>query len=167
MLRKIKVLLIITVALWGFIGAFGNLHDWSGTIAAVGAVTSMTTFDGGSTSWQATSSPIVIWVGAIFIMLSKLATGILCSIGAWKMWNSNNNNISEFLAAKKIALAGCAIAVIMLFGGFIVIAESWFELWRSDVMRGPVLGSAFRYGSMILLISLFVGLPDDLEETKG
>nr|MDA3933179.1 DUF2165 family protein [Gammaproteobacteria bacterium] len=61
----------------------------------------------------------------------------------------------------EIALTGCMIAVIMLFGGFIVIAESWFELWRSDVMRGPVLESAFRYGGMIMLIALFVATKDE------
>ncbi|MFT6056479.1 MAG: hypothetical protein ACJAS2_000754 [Pseudohongiellaceae bacterium] len=27
----------------------------------------------------------------------------------------------------------------MLFGGFIVIAEGWFELWRSEFLRGPSL----------------------------
>jgi hypothetical protein len=42
----------------------------------------------------------------------------------------------------------------MLFGGFIVIADSRFELWRSDGMRGPVLDSAYRYLGSILLIAL-------------
>lgn len=51
--------------------------------------------------------------------------------------------------------------VIMLFGGFIVIAETWFELWRSEVMRDPVLGSAFRYAALMLLIALFVANKDD------
>lgn len=58
-------------------------------------------------------------------------------------------------------MTGCAIAVTMLLGGFIVIAETWFELWRSDVMRGPVLGSAFRYAGLITLIALFVATRDD------
>ena len=49
----------------------------------------------------------------------------------------------------------------MLFTGFIVIAESWFELWRSDVMRGPVLDSAFRYGGMIALIAVFVAVKEE------
>lgn len=161
MLRKAKILLILTVALWGFIGVLGNILDWSGTIAAVGATTSMATFEGGATSWQASSNPIVIWIGAIFISLSKIAVGVLCTIGAQKMWLAKNADAKTFLVAKEFALTGCAIAVIMLFGGFIVIAESWFELWRSETMRGPVLESAFRYGGMIMLISLFVATPDD------
>ncbi len=161
MLRITKIVLILTVVLWGSVGALQNIIDWSGTTGAVASATSMVTFDGGAESWQATSSPIVIWIGALFILLSKVATAVLCLIGAGRMWKAQGSDAATFAKAKEIALAGCAIAVIMLFGGFIVIAESWFELWRSDVMRGPVLASVFRYGGMIALIAIFVGAGDD------
>ena len=157
MLRIVKVLLVVTVVLWGGIGAFHNVMDWNGTLGAVAAATSMATFEGGAEAWQATSSPVVIWIGALFIMLSKLAAACLCAIGALNMWKARDGDAAAFAAAKEYALAGCAVAVIMLFGGFIVIAESWFELWRSDAMRGPVLEAAFRYAGLIALIGLFVG----------
>jgi predicted small integral membrane protein len=44
----------------------------------------------------------------------------------------------------------------MLFGGFIVLAEAWFELYRSDALRGPVLDTAYRYLGSVLLIALFI-----------
>ena len=161
MLRTAKIFLVATVALWGLLGAFQNIIDWGETIASVGAATSMATFKDGATSWQATSNPVVIWIGALFIVLSKLAVGVLCAIGAVRMWQARGYDASAFAASKEVALTGCAVAVIMLFGGFIVIAESWFELWRSDVMRDPVLGSAFRYSGMIALIALFVATKDE------
>lgn len=161
MLRITKIILVSVVALWGFTGAFGNLNDWTGTMSAVAAATSMATFDTVPASWRATSSPIIIWLGALFIMLSKLSGAVLCSMGALRMWGTRVSNALQFQAAKQAALAGCAIMVIMLFGGFIVIAETWFELWRSEVMRDPVLGSAFRYAALILLIALFVANKDD------
>ena len=161
MLRLVKIALIWTVSLWGFVGAIHNISDWNGTFGAVAAVTSMSTFDGGSGSWQATSQPVLLWAGALFIVLSKLAAAILCAVGGLKMWAAKTQNSDDFNQAKELALAGCAVAVIMLFGGFIVIAESWFELWRSDVMRGPVLETAFRYAGMIALIALFVAVKDD------
>ncbi|TDR18455.1 DUF2165 family protein [Marinicella litoralis] len=156
MLIKTKSIMIFTVALWGFVGALHNVMDWGGTLGAVGAVTSMATFDGGAESWQATSNTLLIWSGALFICLSKLAAGTLCTMGALGMWRARKDNMTAYAAAKSMALTGCGIAVIMLFGGFIVVAESWFELWRSETMRGPVLQSAFRYGAMIAIISLFV-----------
>jgi len=100
-------------------------------------------------------------MGALMIMLSKVAAGIACSIGALKMWQARAGDAAGFDAAKKHALAGCGIAMIMLFGGFIVIGETWFEMWRSDVLRDLSLQSAFRYGGMITLIALFVGTLDD------
>ena len=160
-LRTSKILLVVAVVFWGFVGAFFNVLHWDGTIGAVGAATSMVTWEGGAESWQATSSVVVIWAGALFITISKVTASLLCAVGAGKMWTARRSSTANFASAKKIALSGCGLAMLMLFGGFIVIGESWFELWRSDAMRGPVLESAFRYGAMITLIALFVGQDND------
>ena len=161
MLRIMKILLILSVALWGLLGAFGNLTDWSGTIGAVSATTSMSTFEGGGDNWRATTNPAVIFAGALSIMLSKAVAGGMCLLGALRMWTARADDAAVFAKAKIFALAGCAVAVFMLFVGFSVIAEGWFELWRSDAMHAPVLAPAFRYGGMIALIALFVGAKNE------
>ena len=161
MIRTVKIGLIVTVALWGFIGALGNILDWDQTLGAVAAVASMASFEGGAESWQATINPVVIWMGALFIMLSKITAGVMCSIGAMRMWQSRRSDVAGFQAAKAIGLAGCGIAVIMLFGGFIVIGESWFELWRSEGTIRLALSDAFRYAGMIALIGIFVATSDE------
>jgi len=161
MLRIMKILLILSVALWGLLGTFGNLHDWSGTMGGVEATTSMSTFEGGADDWRATSNPVIIIAGALFILISKALAGVLCLVGAWRMWTARTSDAATFAKAKTYALTGCAVAVFMLFAGFIVIAESWFGLWQSKELHDPVLASAFRYGGMIALIALFVGARDD------
>ncbi len=161
MIRTVNIGLIVTVALWGFIGALGNILGWNQTLGAVAAVTSMASFEGGAESWQATINPMIIWLGALFFMLSKLTTGVMCSVGARRMWQSRRSDAAGFKAAKAIGLTGCAIAVIMLFGGFLVIAESWFELWRSEGTIRLALSDAFRYAGMIALIAIFVTTTDD------
>ncbi len=161
MLRIMKIILILSVAMWGVFGVLGNIVDWGGTTGAVGATTSMATFEGGADDWRATSNPAVIMAGAIFIVLLKSATALLCFAGAWKMWTTRAEDRAVFGQAKTYALTGCAIAVFMLFFGWIVIAESWFELWRSELLREAALGSAFRYAGMIALIGLFVGADND------
>lgn len=160
MLMKAKTALIVIVAVWAFSSALQNIIDWQGTIKGVIATTSMTTIEGGETSWKATSHPVAAWTGALFILLSKVFAGILCSNGALKMYKADNTDIDTFHKAKNIALTGCLIAIIMLFGGFIVVAEGWYELWRSDILRTPVIESAFRYGCMISLIALIVASPE-------
>ncbi len=161
MLRIIKILLVLSVAAWGLIGAMGDIVPWSATMAQVASVTSMTTFPGGAHSFQATTNPAVIFAGALFITLGKIVAALLCLVGAWRMTAARTGDAAAFAKAKTFALAGCAVAVFMLFAGFIVIAEGWFEMWRSDAMSDAIGGGAFRYGGMIALISLMVGARDD------
>ncbi|WP_416877011.1 DUF2165 domain-containing protein [Litorimonas sp.] len=161
MLRIIKTLLIFSVFLWGIFGAFGNLTDWNGTIGAVEAVASMSTFEGGAESWRATTNPVLILAGALFIILSKVTAGILCLIGGGRMWSARKADAAAFNHAKTFALSGCGVAIFMLFLGFIVIGEGWFELWRSDVFRDLAGQSAFRYAGMIGIVAIFVSMADD------
>lgn len=159
MLPIVKIALVATVAAWGYVGAFGNFADWQGTRGAVEAATSMSTWEGGSGSWRATTSPLVVGLGAILIPAFKLASAVLCTLGGIAMWRARHRG-REFDTAKRLALAGCGVAMVLLFAGWIVIAESWFEMWRSDAMRGPALDSAFRYLGSIGLVALFVGMRD-------
>lgn len=161
MLRLTKTVLIFAVAAYGFVAVFHNVADWSGTLDAVRSATSMSTFEGGADSWQATSNPLVVWLGALFIASGKLAAGVLCAVGGARMWRASSADADAFQRSKSLALAGCGVVLFMLFVGFVVVAESWFELWRSDALRGPVLNSALRYAAMIGLIAIFVGMRDD------
>lgn len=161
MLRTTKILLILSVAMWALLGALGNIVDWSGTTGAVEAATSMSTFEHVPASARATSNPAVILLGAVLITLLKIVTGSLCLLGVWQMWSARAANAMIFAKAKTYALTGCGVAMFMLFAGWIVIAETWFELWRSPAMLEPVLGSAFRYCATIGVIALFVGAHEE------
>ena len=161
MLRLSKILLALSVALWGLLGALGNLLAWDATTGAVGAVTSMSTFAGGAERWQATSNPALILAGALFIVAAKIAGGLLCLGGAWRMWSTRAADAASFARAKAWPLTGCAIIVFMLFTGFLTIGEGWFEMWRSDALREQSAEAAFRFGGMIALIALFIGMRDE------
>lgn len=160
MLRIVKIVLILSVGLWGLLGAIGNLVDWSGTMGSVAAVTAMSTFEGGADRWQATSNPAVVWAGALFIPLFKLAATTACFLGAIRMWNARQSGAAAFAAAKSLALVGCGIAMFGLFLGWIVIGEQWFELWRSPAL-GAAGDIAFRYAGFVAFIALFVAIPDE------
>ena len=161
MLRVMKILLAAGIALWGLLGAFGNIANWPATTGAVAAVTSMSTFAGGPQRWQATTNPAVILAGALFILLGKVVSGLLCAAGAWRMWVAREGDAATFGRAKTMVLSGCAVAMFMLFVGFNVIGGGWFELWRSDMLREQAGEPAFGYGGMIALIALFVWAQDD------
>jgi predicted small integral membrane protein len=161
MLRIMKILLAASVALWGLLGAVGNLMNWSATTGAVAAVTSMSTFPGGPERWQATTNPAVILAGALFILLAKIATGLLCAAGSWRMWTVRNQDAATFAHAKTLVLSGCVIAILMLFIGFAIIGEGWFEFWRSEELRETAGAPAFHYSAMIALIALLITARND------
>jgi len=165
MLRTVKVLLILAVGIWGLIGAFGNLGDWPGVVAKVRETTSMSTWPGGGDNWRATSNLIVVYLGAAMIPAAKLLSGVLCLIGAWRMWRARMAGGTAFERAKKFALAGCGIALLMLFAGWIVVADTWFQGWRSESLRSTALGAAFRYAGFVGMIALFVAVRDNLDES--
>lgn len=160
-LRITKIVLILSVAMWSLIGVYGNIADWAGTTYAMEATTSMSAFDGGTDDWRATTNPAIIIIGSLYIVILKIITALLCFVGAWRMWQARNGDTVTFASAKTLALTGCAIAIFMLFSGWIVIAETYFELWRSDIWRDAALDSAFRYCGMIGVIALIVGARED------
>ncbi len=161
MLRLTKIWLILSIAAWALLGALGNIVDWNGTTGAVEAATSMATFDPVPASGRATSNQAVVLLGAVLITLFKITAGVLCLLGAWQMWMARATDAATFGKAKTCALTGCGVAMFMLFAGWIVIAETWYELWRSPAMLEPVLGSAFRYCGTIGVIALFVGAKEE------
>ena len=161
MLRISKILLILSVAMWASFGVMGNFLDWAGTTGAISATTSMSTFEGGADDWRATTNPAIILAGAVFIVVGKILTALLCFMGAWRMWSARAGDTATFARAKTMARTGCGVAMFMLFMGWIAIAETWFELWQSEVLRDAALGSAFRYCGMIGVIALFVGARED------
>ncbi|HEY5644946.1 MAG TPA: DUF2165 family protein [Pseudomonadales bacterium] len=160
MYRMVKVGLMATAALWAICSGLYNVTNWSESLIYVEAVTSMSLFEGGADSWQATSNPVIVWLGILFIFLAKVAAAGLCSIATWRMWQARNDT-AAFASARKIGMAGCGIAVIMLFGGFIAIAENFFDLWRATDVGGAVLAGAYRYGGVMALIAIMVGATDD------
>lgn len=157
MLSLIKIALIIAVCLWGAMSALGNIIDWEGTKGAVGAVITMSAWEGGASDWRATSSPFLITAGALAIVTFKTLAALLCGLGAFRMWHERDEGRERFGEAKVIAISGCGLAVFGLFLGWIVIGEQWFEMWRSPQLAAAG-DAAFRYGGFIALIGIFVAM---------
>ena len=161
-LRLTKIGLVLAVAAWGIFGALGNVLDWAGTTGSVEAVSSMARFEGGGDDWRATSSPLVVYGGAAFIVAFKSICALLCILGAIAMWQNRQADDGAFASSKRLAIAGCMVAVFGLFFGWIVIGEGWYEFWRDaglDGLEGAGI-AAFRYGGFIGLIAILISLDD-------
>ena len=108
--------------------------------------------------WRAITNPYVVGIAYGFILMCELAIGLLCSTGAVKMWRARNLNAKEFNNAKILGLAGCAVGLLLWFGGFIVVAGEWFLMWQH---RTGTLEHAFRFVGSIGLVMLIVSVKDE------
>ena len=160
MLRIVKIMLILSVAAYCFLGLIDNIFDWSHTLQSIGGVVSMTTLEGGGHWRQATSNPAIIIGGAVFIILFKIVAGSACLVGAWRMWGMRRADDATFARAKALALVGCGVAMFGVYVGWTVIGEQMFEMWRSHLFA-PSANTAFRYGGSIALIAIFVGMREE------
>ena len=159
MIQYLKIILVAFIALWGLIGGLGNLADYESGSQTVGRVLSMVeTFSGGK-MWRATGNSVLIAIGYASIFIPKLVCSVLCGIGAWQMWQSRNGPAEIFNQSKKYAILGAGIALVMLFGGFIIVGNEFFLMWQSEFGQRS-LQHAFRLFGSIGLILLFVQSPD-------
>ena len=159
MIRSLKILLTLFVAYWGLVGVMGNLLSLDITYQYVEMVTSFTGIppkEGAEfPPWQ-TTNPIVVSLGVLLIISGKIGAFIFGSLGAYKMIKAYKASAEVFAQAKQYAMFGCGLAVVMLFGGFIVIGETMFLMWANPD-GASAAQSAWRYGGFMALIMIFLG----------
>ena len=158
MLRIVKITLVVLVAAWGLIGGIKNFADIDGGIGAVQAVMNPPE-SVGLPDWQVVTNPILVWIGWLTIPLGKLGAAALCGFGAWRMWKSRTLESASFNKAKEYGIAGCGVAIAMLFGGFFVVGEVYFDLWMAP-LGDVALPNAFRMIGCIGVIALIVAQSD-------
>lgn len=144
--RAVKIMLVFSVACWGLIGFMSNMLDYTHGVGQVRHVLSMEgAADTPGVEWRRVTVPAFATLGFAFIWASKLATGLLCLYASLRMLALRNADAAAFDAAKRPGIIGCGIAIVMLFLGFIVIAENFFEYWRVPVLGLVTHDFAFSY----------------------
>lgn len=156
--RIAKIVLVLAAAFLGLTGIF-NLLNYEMTMASVLAVTSMSGLPDGQTMPWASDNTVLVVLGFLFIAGGKLGGGILCLMGAWRMWTARGASAESFNAAKSFALVGCAVLLVLFFGGFMYLANQFFMAWRAEFGAASAMG-AFQLGGSVALILLFVNQPD-------
>ena len=156
-IRLVKIFLVLSVGLWGLIGAVGNLSGLPETYTAVEQVTTMSGVpDGVGPPWR-TDNAAVVWLGVVVIVLGKLAA-LAGGVGGVHMLKHVKSSADEFAKSKTWAVAGCSMAFALMFFSFTVVAESAFFMFFSPEAGAGAL--AFRFSGSFALIALFVAQPE-------
>jgi predicted small integral membrane protein len=161
--RLAKIVLVLAVAFYGAMGIF-NFMGWERGLEAVTTITSMS--EQPATMPWATDSAFVAFLGLVFIGGSKIVGGGLCAVGAWKMWSARYASAAEFNASKAYAVLGCAVLLVLFFGGFMYLAANFFGGFRTEFGRASAAW-AFELGASVGLILLFLNQPEPDSATEG
>lgn len=160
LVRAAKCLLILLIGLFSLLVGGDNLADYGTNFAFVQHVTSMdTVFPNSTLTWRAITSPTLQHAAYALIIAAELLTGVLCTLGAARLWQARRRPASEFNRAKDLAVAGLVLGFALWFFGFLVVGGEWFQMWQSQTWNGQQ--AAFRFIACIGLVLLFVSQKDD------
>lgn len=161
MIRYLKIILVAFVGLNGLLYFAGNIANWEAARGAVGAVIAM-----GERPWYpaalipALQGTAAASIALVIILAGEFLVAALSLIGALRMLGAANKPAADFNASKTLGIAGCAMALVVWFGGFTVIGGALFQMWQTELGQAS-LGDAHKYilGSGIVL--LWVAMRDE------
>ncbi|WP_158842561.1 DUF2165 domain-containing protein [Saccharothrix deserti] len=144
----------ITALYMGLV-VFGNITDYETNHAFVQHVFAMdTTFGSPNTAWRAITSPTVVTIAYVLIILWEAVTALVMLAGlvAWLRRREET--------ARRLSSTGWVMQVLLFGGGFIAIGGEWFVMWQSKDWNG--LSAAFQNFviAALGLILLHVGKRD-------
>jgi predicted small integral membrane protein len=164
--RLAKTALVAAVGLILLIIAINNLIDYGSNFEFVKHVLSMdTTFPDNRLKGRALTSPVIHHV----FYAGIIAWEILSALGAWaaafRLWHFRKGSSAEFAEAKSWTVGALVFNLLLWFVAFTTIGGEWFVMWQSHIWNGQE--AAFRMFTSIILILLFVKLPEASELTPA
>ena len=131
-IRLSKATLMLFISFFGLLVMYSNFTDYASNYESISNILSMeSTGDDGRYSYRAVTSHMlhhrIYW---LVITLEVIYT-IFFMIGTCYLYKNMNGSAEEFHEAKKPAIIGLLIALLLYYGGFQVIGVEWFNMDRS------------------------------------
>jgi predicted small integral membrane protein len=160
MLRILKIAAALFIGVIGLLFGLDNLFNLEAAYDAVSLIVS-----GAEQPYYRILGPTVgpgwpTWVALFTIITGELTTGLLGFSGMWRMIRARPASAEEFREAKNLAILGGAVGMLVWYGFFVVIGESYFHMWQSELGLGSVEG-AFRYGTVCAVLMFFIASRDE------
>jgi predicted small integral membrane protein len=168
--RYAKIIMSLVLAAFCLLVAFDNITDYGTNYLFVQHVMSMdTTHPGNTLMYRSITNPVLWRAAYAAIIVAQGITGTLYLAGAVRLFQLRNAPAAEFNAAKTYVIAASALAFLVWFFGFMVVAGEWFAMWQSATWNGQE--AAFRFYVAVLGVLIFVNQPDvelpDTEPTRA
>ena len=159
-IRILKIVLILFVGLMALFFAAANITNWDPGLETVAYVLSMEGHDYYSNRiFPPIINPVLVTITFLAIIVGESLVGVLSLKGAWDLWRKRKVSGDEFDSAKKLAILGCGMAMVVWFGGFMVLGGGLFQMWQSEIGAGSFRDS-FTVAVTSGIIMLFLITPD-------
>ena len=167
LIRLSKSVMVLALAFFATLVAFGNITDYATNFAFVHHVFLMdTTFPGNGIMYRAIEQEWVHHVGYIGIIALETLTAVLCWVGGFKLLQARSAAPKVFRAAKSWAIAGLTLGFLTWQVAFMSIGGEWFGMWMSKQWNG--VPSAFRFFITFLAVLIYLTMDNDaLPEQQG
>ena len=160
LIRYLKIILIVFVGLTGLLFVAGNVANWNAGLELVGYVLSMEGHEiYGSHIVPPVTNSALVTIAFLVILAGEFLVGALSLKGAWDLWSARKGSADVFNAAKTYAVLGTGMAMVVWFGGFVVIGGVLFQMWQTQIGHGS-FADAFVFAASGALVLLFVSRPD-------
>ena len=159
MLRLSKASMVLAIALFASLVAFGNITDYGSNFNFVHHVFLMDTiFPDATIKYRAIAPVWLHHAGYIAIIGLETVTAILCWIGGLRLLARRSAPAAEFNDSKSWAIAGLTLGFLTWQVAFMSIGGEWFGMWMSQTWNG--VPDAFRFFITILAVLIYLVLPD-------
>jgi predicted small integral membrane protein len=105
------------------------------------------------------TSPVLIWLALVAVVGAEFVAGLLAAKGAVDMWSARNAEGAAFDKAKKFALLGSGLGIVVWMGFFGVIGGAVFQMWQTAIGSASLEG-AFQFSVSCAIVFIILGAPD-------
>lgn len=161
MIRILKAILIVIVALHALFYAVNNIVNLGAAHQAVAYVMSMADNNVYPDHFgPPITTPALTWLAVWMVITGETLVAIFGLKGALDMASAIGKPASSFNASKKFAILSCCLAIFVWMGFFMTIGSAYFQMWQTEVGDGSLKG-AFMFAASSGIVLLFVNQPDN------
>jgi predicted small integral membrane protein len=164
--RHIKIALAFAVGLLATLWFANNLLNWDMAHSAVAYTLSQQDQGGYQVHLiPPVNSPLIATLVLLAIVASEGIAGALALAGAYRMWRARKLDDSVFSGAKRYAVLGSGLAVLIWFLLFQVVGGALILMGQSEGLV-PSLEGAFRFAVYSFLTLIYLSLPETVRSAS-
>jgi predicted small integral membrane protein len=160
-LRYLKIVFAVVIALLCLVYAGQNIANLEAAYQSFAYVMSNADHALYPSSFvPSITSPLLIWAALVLVVGCEFLAGLLAAKGALDMWSARNTEGGVFNTAKKFALLGSGLGIVVWLGFFGVIGGAVFQMWQTGAGSASLAG-AFQFFMSCAMVFIVISLPDE------